>query len=198
MLNNRSFEITGPFANSTLMQLSLDVAFIGVNGFDANGPGTVDEYEAETNRAMATRTIRPIVVADSSKFGHRSFSSVGSVDVISTIVTDDAVADSVSSALQQRGVITHVGTVNDVASWPDSDETIDVAGAPLVPGYIDIHHHGGGRVAYGDGLEAAAATSHPARAIGVDDKFGTLAAGYPGDVIVLDPETLLPKGIFFV
>ena len=180
------------------MQLSLDVAFIGVNGFYANGPGTVDEYEAETNRAMATRAIRPIVVADSSKFGHRSFSSVGSVDVISTIVTDDAVADSVASTLQQRGVITHVGAVNDVASWPDSDETIDVAGAPLVPGYIDIHHHGGGRVAYDDGLEAAAATSHPARAIGVDDKFGTLAAGYPGDVIVLDPETLLPKGIFFV
>lgn len=87
---------------------------------------------------------------------------------------------------------------NYVASWPDSDETIDVAGAPLVPGYIDIHHHGGGRGAYDDGLEAAAATSHPARAIGVDDKFGTLAAGYPGDVIVLDPETLLPKGIFFV
>ena len=87
---------------------------------------------------------------------------------------------------------------NYVASWPDSDETIDVAGAPLVPGYIDIHHHGGGRVAYDDCLEVAAATSHQARAIGVDDKLGTLAAGYPGDVIVLDPETLLPKGIFFV
>lgn len=81
---------------------------------------------------------------------------------------------------------------------PDSDETIDVAGAPLASGYIDIHHHGGGRVVYDDGPEVAAATSHPARAIGVDDKFGTLAAGYPGDVIVLDPETPLPKGIFFV
>lgn len=91
-----------------------------------------------------------------------------------------------------------IKATNYVASCPDSDETIDVAGAPLVPGYIDIHHHGGGRVAYDDGLEAAPATSHPARAIGVDDKFGTLAAGYPGDVIVLDPETLLPKGIFFV
>lgn len=58
VLNNRSFEITGPFANSTLMQLSLDVAFIAVNGFDANGPGTVDEYEAETNRTMALRQLR--------------------------------------------------------------------------------------------------------------------------------------------
>lgn len=116
------------------------------------------------------------------------------------LLVDGSGAPAVTDAALrvERGVITHVGAVNDVASWPDSDETIDVAGAPLASGYIDIHHHGGGRVAYDDGPEAAAATSHLARAIGVDDKFGTLAAGYPGDVIVLDPETLLPKGIFFV
>ena len=63
------------------------------------------------------------------------------------LLVDGSGAPAVTDAALrvERGVITHVGTVNDVASWPDSDETIDVAGAPLVPGYIDIHHHGGGK-----------------------------------------------------
>ncbi|APT85611.1 DeoR/GlpR family DNA-binding transcription regulator [Corynebacterium aquilae] len=113
VLNNNSLELTGPFAGEILERLCLDVAFIGVNGFDENGPGTIDEYEADTNRTMASRATRPIVVADSTKFGRRSFSSVGSVDVIDTIVTDSGIDPDVFESLKQRGynVITASATV---------------------------------------------------------------------------------------
>ncbi len=47
---------------------------------------------------------------------------------------------------------------------PGSDETVDVAGRWLVPGFIDLHGHGGGGHAYDDGPEAirAALTAHRA------------------------------------
>ncbi|PRQ11853.1 N-acetylglucosamine-6-phosphate deacetylase [Corynebacterium sp. 13CS0277] len=46
-------------------------------------------------------------------------------------------------------------------------------------------------------VAVAAATSHPARAIGVEDRFGLLAPGYPADVLLLDEDTLLPREIYF-
>lgn len=45
-------------------------------------------------------------------------------------------------------------------------------------------------------LAVAAATSHPAQAIGLGEKFGRIAPGYPADLLILDPETLLPTTIF--
>lgn len=52
--------------------------------------------------------------------------------------------------------ITHVGSASELSSWPEDEATIiDAQGAPVVPGYIDVHHHGGGGVAYDDGPEAS-------------------------------------------
>ena len=107
VLNHHSNELTGPFSLDVLGQVSLDLAFIGVNGFDDNGPGTVDEYEAQTNRAMATRAQLPVVVADSSKFGKRSFSSVGDLEVIHTIVTDRGISAEQAHHLSSRGYTLH-------------------------------------------------------------------------------------------
>lgn len=53
--------------------------------------------------------------------------------------------------------ITHIGQFDEYKSWPASSEVVDAHGAPLVPGYIDIHHHGAGGMAYDDG---AAAVEH--------------------------------------
>lgn len=44
-------------------------------------------------------------------------------------------------------------------------------------------------------VAVAAATSHPARAIGAADAVGRLAADYPADVLILEPETYLPTRI---
>jgi N-acetylglucosamine-6-phosphate deacetylase len=47
---------------------------------------------------------------------------------------------------------------------PDADETVDLQGATMVPGFLDLHGHGGGGHAYDDGGSelAAALASHRA------------------------------------
>ena len=102
-MNSHSCELTGPFSTQVLEQINMDLAFIGVNGFDSSGPGTTDEFEAFTNRAMASRAVKPVVVADSSKFGKRSFSSVGGPEAIRTVVTDSDIDSKVIFSLQERG-----------------------------------------------------------------------------------------------
>jgi N-acetylglucosamine-6-phosphate deacetylase len=42
-------------------------------------------------------------------------------------------------------------------SGPGADETIDVGGAWLTPGFIDLHSHGAGGFSYDDGVDAIAA-----------------------------------------
>lgn len=59
--------------------------------------------------------------------------------------------------------IAAVGTEAD--GVPDADDVIDLAGARLVPGFVDIHGHGGGGHTYDDGGDEllAALAAHRAR-----------------------------------
>lgn len=104
VLNSSSRELTGPFGTSTLRQIFLDVAFLGVNGFDENGPGVVDEYESEINGIMASQASRPVIVADAAKFGRRSFSSIRGLTISkTTVVTDDSLDADAVEQLTQHG-----------------------------------------------------------------------------------------------
>lgn len=51
-------------------------------------------------------------------------------------------------------------------------------------------------VGVGLDVAVAAATSHPAAALGLGDKLGRIAPGYPADLLLLDEDTLLPRRIF--
>jgi DeoR family transcriptional regulator of aga operon len=89
--HSRSFELTGPLGELVLRQLTLNIAFIGVNGIDPVWGATVhDESEASVNRLMAHRATQAVVVADSSKLGTRCFARVGGADVFATLITDGA------------------------------------------------------------------------------------------------------------
>jgi DeoR/GlpR family transcriptional regulator of sugar metabolism len=101
----RSFELTGPYSEMVLRQLTLDTAFIGVDGIDAEWGGTVrDEAEATTNRLMAERAARAVVVADSSKVGVRCFARVGGAEVFGTFVTDTGVEDAAREEFTGQGL----------------------------------------------------------------------------------------------
>lgn len=108
ILNPGSFELTGPFSLSILKKISLDFSFIGVNGIDDNGPGTVDEYEAAVNGMLADRATRPIVLADSSKFGQRSFSSLGNATTIPEIITDSDISEENIQHFSALGYTIHI------------------------------------------------------------------------------------------
>ncbi|MGS2646503.1 DeoR family transcriptional regulator [Streptosporangium sp. LJ11] len=84
-----SYELIGPLADGVLREVSLDIAILGVDALDPElGAFAHHEGEAGTNRLMASRAQRVVVVADSSKLGMRAFARICPCDDIDVLVTD--------------------------------------------------------------------------------------------------------------
>ena len=104
VVNSRSYELVGDFADHVLGSLSLDIAFVGANAVDSElGATTDDEREAAVNRLMASRARRAVIVVDSSKFDRRAFATMGGADLFPTIITDDGITDAQRAALAEQG-----------------------------------------------------------------------------------------------
>ncbi|MEV0966096.1 MULTISPECIES: DeoR/GlpR family DNA-binding transcription regulator [unclassified Streptomyces] len=101
----QSFELIGPLADGVLGQITLDVAVLGVNAFDAvHGAAAHDEDEAAINRLLCERARRVVVAADSTKLGARAFARICATERVDTLVTDSAVADRTATAFTEAGV----------------------------------------------------------------------------------------------
>jgi len=88
-LRATSYELVGPAAVQALQGLNVDVAFIGVSGISVErGPTTINEEEAEVNRAMVLAAQRVVVVADHSKLGKTRLVQVCPVDAVHSLITD--------------------------------------------------------------------------------------------------------------
>jgi DeoR family transcriptional regulator, aga operon transcriptional repressor len=104
VMHARSYEVVGSFAEQVLAGITLDIAFIGVNGLDAAfGPTSFDEREATVNAIMAERAERAVIVADASKLGKRAFASVGRPHLFSTVITDATAPGEQRAALRDAG-----------------------------------------------------------------------------------------------
>jgi DeoR family transcriptional regulator, aga operon transcriptional repressor len=101
----QSYELTGPLATGVLEQVTLDVAFLGVDGIDAVAGATAHhEGEASINRLMGQQATRVIVVADSSKAGRRAFARICTLAEIDVLVTDTGIAAADAARLEDAGV----------------------------------------------------------------------------------------------
>jgi N-acetylglucosamine-6-phosphate deacetylase len=65
---------------------------------------------------------------------------------------------------------------------PDADERVDLAGARLVPGFLDLHGHGGGGHAYDDGGDELLAALAAHRAHGTTRSVISLVANPLGEL----------------
>ncbi len=65
---------------------------------------------------------------------------------------------------------------------PTADRRFDLGGARLVPGFIDLHGHGGGGHSYDDGGEELAAALHAHRMHGTTRSVVSLVANPPGEL----------------
>jgi DeoR family transcriptional regulator of aga operon len=84
-----SYELVGSLADATLNGLFVDLAFVGVDGVDAErGLTTQNEVEAATNRALMDRAQRTIVVADASKLGRVAFAEIAGIDRAEQLITN--------------------------------------------------------------------------------------------------------------
>jgi DeoR family transcriptional regulator, aga operon transcriptional repressor len=100
-----SYELAGPLAEDSLHQVNVEIMFLGVDGFTAtSGTTTRNEIEARTNRVMATRAKRVIVVADGSKIGRTALAAItDTTSVDHLITTADADANELA-AIAECGV----------------------------------------------------------------------------------------------
>ena len=104
-LRKNSFSLVGPLAERTLRQLSADILFLGVDGFDTKaGLFTPNLLESEVNRTMVEIARRTIAVCDSSKFGRRSLCNIMPVSAVHEVITDKRIPKADLHALKEAGV----------------------------------------------------------------------------------------------
>ncbi|CAM3304037.1 DeoR/GlpR family DNA-binding transcription regulator [Occultella aeris] len=102
---SQTFELVGPIAAATLSDVVIDVAFVGVDGLDAQcGATTADDAEAHVNHRMLSSARRVVVVADSTKFDHAAFARTCSLEEIDTLVTDAEPGPGLAEALARADV----------------------------------------------------------------------------------------------
>lgn len=102
-----SYELTGPLAEDTLRQVNVEIAFLGVDGFTAAaGTTTQNEIEARTNRVMASRAKRVIVVTDGSKVGRTALAAITDTAAIDHLITTEDADAAELAAIEECGVTT--------------------------------------------------------------------------------------------
>jgi DeoR/GlpR family transcriptional regulator of sugar metabolism len=103
----RQDELTciGASAVESVQRYNTDTAVIGAAGISARaGITELDDREADVIRAALDRTERIIVIADGSKFGDVTMSTVVPIERISVIVTDSSARPAEVKAVERAGV----------------------------------------------------------------------------------------------
>jgi len=105
MLRKNSFSLVGPLAEETIQQITADLLFLAVDGFDVEyGLTTPNLQEAKVNRMMVESAKRSVVVCDSSKFGRRSLSQITVASAVNQVITDSGVSTKDLRELRNAGV----------------------------------------------------------------------------------------------
>ena len=100
-----SYELVGTLADATLRGLYVDLAFVGVDGVDAErGLTTQNEVEAATNRALMDRAKRTVVVADASKLGRVAFAEIAGIESADQLITNTGADDDEVERLRAAGL----------------------------------------------------------------------------------------------
>ncbi|MGQ0841729.1 DeoR/GlpR family DNA-binding transcription regulator [Actinokineospora sp.] len=101
----QSFELSGPLATRILDEITLDIAFLGVDAVDPeHGAHAHHEGEAGINRLMADRARKVVVAADSSKLGQHAFARICPVSGMHLLITDAAATAASVAAFEAEGV----------------------------------------------------------------------------------------------
>ena len=105
IVRKSSNSVIGSFAEKMLAELMCNKLFIGVDGIDLNyGLTTTSAMEASLNKIMIEAAQKVIVLADSSKFGRKSFGKICELDKVDILITDDLIKDEFKKSLEERGI----------------------------------------------------------------------------------------------
>jgi DeoR family transcriptional regulator of aga operon len=100
-----SYELVGSLADATLRSVYVDIAFVGVDGVDAErGLTTQNEVEAATNRALMSRAASTIVVADASKLGRVALAQIAPIEAADRLITTEGADPEQVERLRAAGL----------------------------------------------------------------------------------------------
>lgn len=89
VVRRTSSSVVGQHAESVLDNFFCSKLFLGVDGIDLDyGISTTSAQEALLNQKMISVAHKVIILADSSKFGRRSFGKIADFSKIDTIISD--------------------------------------------------------------------------------------------------------------
>ena len=95
----------GPQAVQMMSSLHADHLFLSTVGLDTDvGLTTIDILEAQLNSKMIKAARSVSVLADSSKFGHRSLAVISGLDSIHRVITDSDAPPHMIASLRDRGI----------------------------------------------------------------------------------------------
>ena len=104
-LRQPSSAFVGPHAEQMMHSLHADHCFMSTVGLDPQvGLTTLDIMEAQLNRRMIESAAQVTVLADSSKFGHRSLSLISDFGSIHRVITDVNAPPADIETLRSRGI----------------------------------------------------------------------------------------------
>ncbi|MCU1292707.1 MAG: DeoR/GlpR transcriptional regulator [Bryobacterales bacterium] len=105
VLRQPSTAFVGPQAEQMMHSLHADHCFMSTVGLDVNvGLTTLDIMEAQLNRCMIQSAAQVTVLADSSKFGHRSLSLICDLQSVHRVITDPGAPPQQVEKLRARGI----------------------------------------------------------------------------------------------
>lgn len=105
LLRHPSTAFVGPHAEHMMHSLHADHCFMSTVGLDADvGLTTLDMMEAQLNQRMIASAAQVTVLADSSKFGHRSLSLISDFRSVHRVITDTGAPPGQVDKLRARGV----------------------------------------------------------------------------------------------
>lgn len=104
-----SASVVGNYAVHILENVSCSKLFLGVDGIDLEyGLTTTHLEEAQLNQKMLSSAQKTIVLADSSKFGKKSFARICGMEQIDEIITDNGISSAAQAKLEDMGIVVNI------------------------------------------------------------------------------------------
>ncbi|MDR1442379.1 MAG: DeoR/GlpR family DNA-binding transcription regulator [Bifidobacteriaceae bacterium] len=100
-----SYELFGPLAERSIQALSVDITFLGLEGFDpVFGASSHSDAVASTDSLLVKAAAKVVAVTDSSKLGRRAFAQICRAPNVDVLITDSGADLAVLARLRSLGI----------------------------------------------------------------------------------------------
>lgn len=104
-IRHSSNSVIGHYSELILKETACSKLFLGVDGIDLEyGLSTSNAQEAHLNQQMIKSAEEIVVLADSSKFGKRSFGRICGLELIHHIITDNGISKEIADRIDALGI----------------------------------------------------------------------------------------------